>query len=143
MTENEKEQHAMEFFDWALRHEVLLFCLQGDHMDDWVDDYIELLQILYNEGYYEACVLCVLLAKDSAFVSSAMTDTVQKLVCSEWKSQGSKKCWRPLSQKSRAPASGSMITRGKFPWRKQQTPDTLMGVRCSAWGKYLVGRYLF
>ena len=87
MTENEKEQHAMEFFDWALRHEVLLFCLQGDHMDDWVDDYIELLQM----GYYEACVLCVLLAKDSAFVSSAMTDTVQKLVCSEWKSQGSKK----------------------------------------------------
>ena len=67
MTEQEKEQHAMEFLAWALRHESLLFSL------------------------HEACVLCVLLAKNSAFISSAMTDTVQELVCTELKSQGTKK----------------------------------------------------
>ena len=91
MTEQEKEQPAMEFLAWALRHESLLFSLQEDCVDNWIPDYIELLQLLYHYDFYEACVLCVLLAKNSAFISSAMTDTVQELVCTELKSQGTKK----------------------------------------------------
>ena len=91
MTENEKELHAMEFLDWALRHNALLYDLQEQCIDNHIPDYIELLQLLYNQGFYEACVLCVLLAKESAFVSSAMSDTVQELVRSKWNSQGTKK----------------------------------------------------
>ena len=86
MTENEKELHAMEFLDWALRHNALLCNLQEQCIDNHIPDYIELLQLLYNQGFYEACVLCVLLAKESA-----LTDTVQELVRSKWNSQGTKK----------------------------------------------------
>lgn len=91
MTENEKELHAMEFFNWALRYNVLFDGLRGNDVDEWVLDYIELLQLLYNQEFYEACVLCVLLAEGSVFVSSAITDTLQELICAEWKARGTKK----------------------------------------------------
>ena len=50
MTENEKELHAMEFLDWALRHNALLYDLQEQCIDNHIPDYIELLQLLYNQN---------------------------------------------------------------------------------------------
>lgn len=95
-TEHEKQEHAMEFFRWILRNPGFLDDMTDGTVGRSVPDFLEFLQELYNNGYDEACILCLLMAKNERYVDQVLCDIMDQLICARWRSWGSKRMLEDL-----------------------------------------------
>ena len=102
MTEEmEKTQRAMDLMGWLLRNRAFLYTVENQYAGESTAELLEIVQDLYNNGFYEACVFYLFLCRNQPCMDEALNNIVEELLRLRWKNRGTKRFLENLMEKIR------------------------------------------
>ena len=83
-----KEQNALNFMLYLLDDPWILTAMRGELTEEYYLDYIEALERLTKQEYYEACILLLACCQESRLVDRVFRNSMKSMLLDQWQKQG-------------------------------------------------------
>ena len=83
-----REQNALNFMLYLLDDPWILTAMRGELTEEYYLDYIEALERLTKQEYYEACILLLACRQESRLVDRVFRNAMKSMLLDQWQKQG-------------------------------------------------------